>query len=165
MKLVWLKSTEPLSVVIRFITGQDCSHFAFVFESAAQGLMFESDLLGTHPEFYTTEMKNHTLIHSMDLPLTVEQEDTVWDLVVQQYDGHAYNYLGALYLGWRYILKRLFKIPLPAQNRWATPGTYFCDQVYEVLNQIPGVPQVNVMNGMDTPHQVWVKLQTGESGS
>lgn len=163
MKLVWMKSNLPLSVLIRAVTGQECSHFAFVFETKAAGLMFQSDLLGTAPAFYETALKTHTVVHQFDLPLPPEQEDAAWDLIVSKYDGKPYNYMGILYLGWRFLLKRAFGLALPLVNRWATPGTYFCDQLYDVLNQLPGVPKINVMSGMDTPHDVWVKFSALEA--
>lgn len=159
MKLVWSKSNLPLSVFIRAITGEDCSHFAFVFESSAKGLMFESNLLGTHPCFYQSSLKTHTIVHEVDLPLDISVEDDIWDIVVEKYDGRGYDFLGALYLGWRKLLQRFLKLPLPEKNKWAQPGQYFCDEVYDVLNQIPDFKKINVMNGMDTPHDVWLKYQ------
>lgn len=158
MRLIWTKSKRPLSVIIRFITKDDCSHFAFVFESAAKGLMFESNLLGTHPSFYQSSLKTHTIVHELDIPLTVETEDKIWDIVIQKYDGKKYAFKAALYLGWRKLLFRILRTPIPLKNKWADESEYFCDQVYDVLNNIPGFISVDVMSGMDTPHDVWEKV-------
>ena len=162
MRLLWTKSSSPLSAVIRAVTGDDCSHFSFVFESAAKGLMFESNLFGTHPTFFETSMKTHTILHEIDVPLSIEEEDKVWDLVVQKYDGKPYDFGGALYLGWRKILLRAFKIPLPATNKWAKDDAWFCDELYDVLNNIPGFKKIDVVSGMHTPHDVWLNLQEGK---
>jgi len=163
MKLLWTKSSSPLSKIIRLITGQDCSHFSFVFEGPERtGLMFESNLLGTHPCFLETSLKTHTIVHSFEIPLTVEQEDLVWDLCIEKYDGKGYDFKGALYLGFRIILERLFKIKRPSENKWANDQLYFCDEVYDIFNRIPGLMKIDVSNGMDTPHDVYMTLQGGK---
>jgi hypothetical protein len=167
MKLIWTKSYLPLSLVIRGVTGEPCSHFAFVFESQASGLVFQSNLLGTNPEFYNVLSKTwgFSVVHQLDLPMSVDEENIAWDAIVQQYDDIGYNFGGACYLGWRYGLKRAFKIPLPPTNAWSQPGTMFCDQVYRILNLLndPRLPKIPVMNGMDTPESVWLKVSGGST--
>lgn len=162
MKLIWTKSHLPLSLVIRGVTGEDCSHFAFVFESQASGLVFQSNLLGTGPEFLNvlSSSSGFEIVHQLDLPMTAAEEDEAWDLIVQSYDNLGYNFLGAIYLGWRKLLNRMFKIAIPDKNPWNQPGTIFCDQVYAILNGLndPRLPKINVMSGMDTPHDVWKRL-------
>lgn len=159
MKLVWTKSKLPLSVIIRLVTGEDCSHFAFVFESAAKGLEFESNLLGTHPKFWANSQKSLTVVHEKDVSLSVELEDKLWDNVVQKYDDCPYDYLGFFYLGWRILLKRLFKIPMPLKNAWSQKGTYYCDEIYQAFSCIPGFPLILADGGMKTPHDLWLKLK------
>ena len=161
MKLCWTKSNLPLSLLIRAITGEDCSHFMFVFESQASGLLFQSNLLGTSTKFFNTEKNTSgfTIVHEIDLPMSAE-EDKAWDIIVQKYDSVGYNFLGALYLGWRIFLFRILKSPIPKRNKWNQHGAMFCDQVYDVLNKMkdPRIPKINVMNGMDTPHMVYEKV-------
>jgi hypothetical protein len=162
MRLIWTKNYLPLSVAIRGITGEDCSHFAFVFESQARSLVFQSNLLGTNVEFYSKLNKafGFSLVHQVEIKLSDKEEDAVWDVIVNKYSDVGYNFLGAIYLGWRYLLKRIFRLPLTAKNKWTQPGTMFCDQVYQVLNQISSskLPYINVMGGMDTPFVVWERV-------
>jgi hypothetical protein len=165
MKLIWTKSHLPLSVVIRAITGDDCSHFAFVFESQSNGLVFQSNLLGTGTEFFSKLAKSwgFQVVHETDLTMDVAEEDRAWDIIVNEYSDVGYNFKGALYLGWRKLLFRIFKRPIPKANRWAQPGTMFCDQVYKVLNMLndPRIPKIPVMRGMDTPHDMRIKFVSG----
>lgn len=166
MKLIWTKSYLPLSLVIRGITGEDCSHFAFVFESTANGLVFQSNLLGTNTKFLNADLKTwgFKIVHELDLPMTITEEDQAWDNIVDNYTVVPYNFLGAFYLGWRYFLLRLFNRPLPIKNPWNQKGTMFCDQVYKILNQLkdPRIPKIPVMSGMDTPHVVWSRVNGGQ---
>jgi len=160
MTLLWTKSNSPLSWIIRTVTGQCCSHFSFVFQNPnRKGLMFESNLMGTHPAFLQTALKSHTVLHSIEVPLDAEDEDMIWDLVVDKYDGKPYDLMGALYLGLRILLCRIFKVPMPQQNKWASAGAFFCDEVYDVFNNIPEFKKIDVASGMDTPHDVFEKLK------
>ena len=166
MKLIWSKSKSPLSLLIRTITGEDCSHFAIVLYDGKPGeIMFESNLLGTHPCFYQNSMKTHTLVHQVDVPCDQAVEDKVWDTVVKKFDGKGYDFLGVLYLGWRKILYRALRSPIPAINKWASPHRYFCDELFELVSGLPGVPEIPVSNGMKTPHDVWTKFDLGASCS
>lgn len=159
MKLVWTKSNSVLSQVIRFICGQDCSHFSFVFESGSRGLMFESNLLGTHPTFYKTSLKNHSVVHEKSLEIPIDVEDEIWDLMVQKYDGRSYDFGGAIFLGLSLAMERIFKMPRPQVNRWAKSDKYFCDETYDIFNSFPVYfPSIDVCRGMDTPHDVFVKM-------
>jgi len=164
MKLVWTKSKSPISIVIRIITGDDCSHFAFVFEKAAKGLMFHSNLLGTHPKFFQTAKKHFDIVHEKEAALPIELEDQLWDLIVEKYDGKPYDLGGVFYLGWRKILNRILKTPMPLKNKWASAEAFFCDELYEIFNSVPGFPKVVEGGGMDTPHDVWEKLKDWEYG-
>jgi len=159
VKLVWTKSNKILSIFIRTICNEDCSHFSFVFESAANGLMFESNLIGTHPAFYKSSLKSHTIVHELNIPLTIEEEDKIWDIVTQKYDGKPYDFLGAIYLGWYKFLNSFFGVKIPDENKWSQPDQYFCNEVYDVLNNIPNFKKIDVKNGMHSPHDVWMELK------
>lgn len=164
MKLVWTKSNLPLSVVIRAVTGEPCSHFAFVFETAAKGLMFQSNFLGTHPKFWANAQKHMEIVHEINIPLPIEIEDAIWDAIVEKYDSKPYDLGGMVYLGWRILLLRLFNRPLPDKNPWANDDSFFCDEVYDVFNSVEGFIQLPVGNGMDTPEMVWQKLKDWQYG-
>ena len=129
MKLIWTRSKLPLSVLIRWFLNSDCSHFAIVFKSRDGGLMFESNLLGTHPKFFKTALKHMTVVHEIELDMTDDEENAAWDMIVDQVDGLGYNYRGFAYFTYRAFLKKLFRIPLPPSNPWSQSGTYLCEQV------------------------------------
>lgn len=157
MKLLWTKSTKPLSVFIRALTGNDCSHFSFVlYENSVGPIVFESNLLGTHPSFLQTSMKSHTVVHEKEIKLSQEMEDKIMDKIISQYDSKPYDFGGALYLGYRSLLKRWFNLPIPEVNKWAKDGTYFCDELYSIL-EIAGLPHIEV--DVKTPHDVWIQIK------
>lgn len=152
MKLYWTKSSLPLSLVIRAVTGEDCSHFLVVFDKFYGGLMFQSNLLGCAPGFFKNDKV--TIVHEREINLTKEQEEACWKAMVDKYDGHGYDFLGAIYLGWRKLLYRWFKIPIPEINKWGSQEDYFCDELYLILSEA-GIDVGMVGNGMQSPHDVW----------
>ena len=133
MKLIFTKSKLPLSVLIRSFLNSDCSHFAIVFDVRGAGLMFESNLLGTHPRFYKTALKHMEVVHELNLSLSLEQENDVWDEIVEKFDGRKYNYKGFAYFCYRAVLKKVFNKPLPPKNIFSQCGTYLCDQIFLAL--------------------------------
>lgn len=155
MRLVFLKSKLPLSVAIRWLLGEDCSHFALVFDTPAGGLLFESNLLGTHPKFYKTELASTTLVHEVPLPLSVGDEDAVWDAVVARFDGRGYDWGAFFYFAWRAVLKKLLGLPLPMKNPWAKPGTELCVEVFQAVKKYTTLKNVPLDLSMTSPHELY----------
>lgn len=159
MKLIWTKSNLPLSVVIRGVTGEDCSHFAFVFESSPAGLMFESNLLGSHPVFFQSSLKGFgamTIVHELPVPGTLAQENAFWDDLVKYLDDKPYDYTGAVYTGAMVLRERVFKVAIPPTNPWRTNGTYYCDELYQIVQKhYPHLRPVKVVGTCVTPHALW----------
>lgn len=149
----------PISVLIRSITGEDCSHFAFVFNTRAKGVMFESNFLGTHIKFFESSKKSFEIVHELNLDTDLETEEKVWNKLIAVYDGKRYDFGGAIYLGICILAKRLLRFKLPEKNIWADPKAYFCDEVYEALHDIEHLPNIPVSNGMQTPYDVWLKVK------
>jgi len=167
MILLWTKSTLPLSVVIRAVTGDDCSHFSIVLYDSSKvpsPIVFESNLLGTHPLFLQTALTTHTVVHQLTISLTEEQEDKILDAIISKFDGKPYDFGGALYLGWRKLMNRIFKTPLPAHNKWSNNDAYFCDEIYQCLESA-GLPDFGISTGMETPHDLWLKLKDWQIAS
>lgn len=160
MKLVWTKSNMILSTLIRWGLDVDCSHFILVFETPGGGLCFESNLLGTHPKFWRNDEKTLTVVHQLKLDLPIEVEDRVWDVVVDKYDGKAYDFGAFAYFSWRAVLKKVLKIPMPAKNKWANSGAYLCDEVYMALVDAGALPDLDIDTAISSPHDVYVKLSS-----
>jgi hypothetical protein len=127
-----------------------------VFESPAGGIMFESNLLGTHPKFYRTAQKHMTVVHEIDLPISVGQEDAIWDKVVDQYDDRGYDYGAFMYFCWRSFLRKLFRIPLPMTNPWSKGDHYLCDELYRAVESV--ARSVDVDLSITPPHQLYELL-------
>lgn len=159
MRLIISKSTLPLSVLIRAVLGTKSSHFLIVFDSPAGGLVFESNILGTHPKFWKTAQKSLTVIDELEVEMTVKQEDVIWDTVVDQMDGKGYDWGAFFYLGFSHIANRLWGREISKVNKWAKSNTYVCLQVAQAL--IPYFPQLRDTDvSMLTPDQLMVLIKS-----
>lgn len=160
MKMLWTTANNPVDWLIWLATGDDCQHFALLFDSPGGGVVFHFNLLGGGAMFYKTFSAKHSTVHSMEVKMTVQQEDALWDKWVDRFDGKGYNFFGAIFLGLMKLRLRIFGIPTPAKNSWCTPGTSFCDEAYQLLNGIPGVNPISPdENGMMTPADMWLKVR------
>lgn len=159
MRLVFTKSNLPLSKLIRWVTKEDCSHFLFVFDN---GLAFESNLLGTRPVFFVPDERHFVIVHELKVSCPQEIEDKIWKSVINNYADRKYDYTGFLYLGLWILISRITGLKKPVRNKWSRKGTYFCDELYDCLDGVPGLPNLKVAGSMRTPHDVWDEVSAAD---
>ncbi len=131
MRLIATRSSSILSKAIRWATDQPASHFAIVFD---ERFVFHSNLLGAHPEFYTTFRKKNDLVDEQVFNLTLEQEESVYQAIVQNFDGKQYDFGALLFAGLARLSNKLFKTPLPKKNKWSDANKLLCTEIFLILS-------------------------------
>jgi len=126
MKLVTTKNNSIGSRIIRWATGEDESHFLFVFDDS---LVFHSRFLGTGLGWWNTIKRKNEIVWSLEVPLPLETEEAFYRSFVDGYDGDGYDFLGAFYLGFRLILYRFLGVKMPSKNRLGRPNKHFCSEL------------------------------------
>lgn len=127
MLLIWTKSSMPLSKAIRWLAGEPVSHFGVVFDKS---LVFHSNLYGAHLEWFDTFKKHCEIVYSMDIKgMTLEQEEAVYRSIVSRFDGYKYDFRAFFYFGWRLLMRKIFRKPLPAKNRWDNEKHLLCTEI------------------------------------
>lgn len=165
MRLIWSKGATIFSKTICYVCKEDCSHFSFILYDGKPGeILFQSNLLGCHPQFVAQAMKGHTIVHEKKYELDQGIEDMVWDRTVKLFAGKGYDYLGAIYLGQAKFKHTRFGIAMPDVNKWSQPDQFYCDALYEIFDGIPGLPQIKIKGGMKTPHDLWSAIDATKSG-
>lgn len=162
MKLIWTKNHLPLSVVIRWLFGEPCSHFAVVLDDS---IVFHSNLWGVHIEWYPEFKKSVTVVFEEEAE---EIGDDVYNALMGRYRdllnrnvGRGYDFGGLLYGFWRAILWRLFKKPIPATNAWASSGRIMCEELFPLLQlkrQITLPRDIAMMS----PYQLYLAWKAAE---
>lgn len=126
MKLVTTRNNTLASKFIRWITKEEESHFLFVFDDS---LVFHSRFIGTGLEWWNYIKEKNEIIWIAEIPLDLETEEKFYRSFVDKYYGDKYDFGGALYLGLRLILLKVFKIPMPDKNIWSKGGRHFCSEL------------------------------------
>jgi hypothetical protein len=130
MKLIWTKNTSVLSKLIRGVLGEPVSHFGVVFDNK---LVFHSNLLGAHVEWFETFKRTNTIVFEIERGLALEGEEAVYQAILDVQTGRGYDYGALGYFTYRALLKRLAGVPLPTQNQWQTAAKLLCTEIAQVL--------------------------------
>lgn len=130
MKLIWTRSSLPLSVLIRTGLRTPVSHFGIVFDN---GIVFHSNLLGTHIEWYGTFVKHCEVVFEIEYAMTLEQEEAVYRSILNTYDDHGYDFGAFAYFAWRAILYRTLGLPFPPRNAWESGDKFLCTELARTL--------------------------------
>ena len=157
MKLLFAKNNLPLSVAIRWALKEDCSHFAVEFDSK---LVFHSNLVGTHIEWAKTFRTKNVIVHELEYDMPLEQEEQVYQDVLNAYDRRPYDWKALAYFTWRGLLRRFFGTPLPDTNKWASDLGDLCT---EVISHIPPAllhdPLLPRSLAITSPFQLYLALK------
>jgi len=129
MKFLWTKNNLIGSKAIRWGLGEDCSHFAIMFESPEA--VFESRLeSGCGRDTVSAFLKRNTVVHALE-PVTKSvlfERDLFRSLEKNalncRYDSNAIFFWAVAAFG-----KRLFGMPLPQKNPWGSRGEHYCVEI------------------------------------
>lgn len=130
MKLVFTKNTSPLSKLIRFGLGEPVSHFGIVFDN---GIIFHSNLMGAHVEWYKSFTKKNSTVEFLDYALPLEKEESIYLSILNTNDGAGYDFKALIYFGYRILLFRLFKIAIPKTNEYQDASKFLCTELAKAL--------------------------------
>jgi hypothetical protein len=152
MKLIWTKSASPLSVLIRWALNEPCSHVAIVFDNK---LVFHSNLLGLHIEWFNTFKKKVDIVFEKEYSMSLEQEEAIYQKIIDKEDGKYYDFRAFAYFAWRALLRKFFKIPLPSENKWQSVSADMCVEAIRYLDGIilVDLPEDKAL-AMITPYQL-----------
>lgn len=159
MKLIWTKSSLPLSVAIRGLMQEPVSHFGIVFDN---GIVFHSNLLGTHIEWYGSFIKHCEVVYQLDYPMSLEDEEAVYRKILNTYDEIGYDFGALLYFAYRAITHRLFNIPLPSKNEWASGSKFLCTELAGILpdNIVSASLKAEDLS-IVSPYQLYLQIKAG----
>lgn len=130
MTLIWTKNKLPLSKVICWAFNEPTSHFGIVFDN---GIVFHSNLSGTHVEWFKTFTKKSEIVYSKEYDLSLLEEEAIFQQILTTYDDRPYDISGFLYFSWRALLLKFLNKPLPSSNKWNNKNSYLCTELAGVL--------------------------------
>jgi hypothetical protein len=152
VKLIWTKSSSPLSILIRWALNEPCSHVAIVFDNK---IVFHSNLLGLHIEWFNTFKKKIDIVLEKDFPMPLAEEEALYQSIINKEDGKSYDFKAFFYFTWRALLRKFFKVPLPEKNEWDNPACDICIESIRYLQgylstELPSDQRMSIM----TPYEL-----------
>lgn len=157
MKLIWVEGSAPLSKLIMWGLDEPVSHFAIALDDK---IVFHSDLTGLHIVWKNTFDKTRKTIFEYDLTLPLEQEEAIYQNILNQYDGSSYDFGAFIYFGWRALLRKVFKKEMPQKNPWGNKNHFLCDEIIQLLPvEFIGQELKKADLAMKSPYQTWIMLQ------
>ena len=167
MKLFWTRSNLPLSRLLCWGLREPSSHFAVGFscsDDGRVGTVFMSDFLGSHIAYFGTFKKSHVIVHEVDVPLSLSEEDAAYNSVVQRFDGRPYDYAYFMEMFGQVALNRLLGVPLPRHIKAPNPHADLCFEVFAHLPQNIVPPSTLEKNAFVTPERLYLSLKLGKLG-
>lgn len=165
MKLIFTRSHKPLSLLIRWGTGEPVTHMAIVFDDF---LVFQSNLLGVGLEAFEYFKKSCEIVYTIDYPMDEEAEEAVYKALIPKFYGQPYGWGAFVYDSWRLILKKFLRIPMPKVNPMDSASQKLC---FELVEALP--PEIVPWNkamplaelGMSTPYELYLRLLVLKEGA
>lgn len=165
MKLYWTKNSKIGSVLIRWGTEGDCSHFAVCFDDCVvlQATMNQGVHLTSLNEF----LAKNEVVHMLEFNLPLEMEESTWKPLVRRLAGiYEYDFKAFLYWTLMVIRHRIFGSLIPKTNLWGQAKKYMC---VEVASELPDflfggekIEGLDIMSPQTLFHVIDAKTQSSE---
>ena len=146
MRILFTRSSSPLSRLIRSVTGEDVSHCAIQVDN----YIIHSNLKGLHIESLEDFMgaPGVEIVHTIDL----ESDYQKILLLFCRYQHSMYDFGGLLYLGLRAMIP-----VLPKANLWQSTGMFLCTEW--VTEYVESSPDSSI-----TPYKLFLRLSKEQEG-
>lgn len=151
MKIVFTKSNNIFSKLIRFFLNEPVSHMAIVFD---EKIVFQSNLLGVSIAWYETFKKKNDVVYEFDFNTVLEKEEELYQNVITVNDEKDYDFAAFFYFSWRAILYKFFKIPIPRFNKFNNINQYLCIEILKFFKKDIDSNELAMLS----PFQVYLKL-------
>lgn len=161
MKIICTRNNLPLSVAIRGVTGEDCSHLAVVFDDL---LVIQSNLLGINMAFFPLFKDHCEIVHEEYIALDLEVEDIVWRKLMKRIGKSGYPKLRLIRDAFCLLAE---KLGIRIKKSGRVENEYLCYEIAIVLQDVLGFDLGIKTDGAKvlTPHRVMqmIKAHRGNS--
>lgn len=149
MIIAFTRNSSLFSKLIRWAFDEPVSHVVFVFDSK---FVIHSNLLGVQFDWFKTFKKKNQILISKKLEMSLEQEETVYQGLLDGNDEEGYDFRAFWYFAYRALLYKAFKTPMPSKNKKNGAG-FLCTEMYGTLPEWL-VPKVEADLSITTPYQL-----------
>lgn len=125
MQILFVRSNKIGSRLIRWMTGEPCSHVAM---RIGDNLVIHSKFSGVDIDLWSTFIKEYKLVHVLEPLESAVSEQEVIERLSLDLEGAQYDYMGILYFGIHLLFKKM-GISIGKKNAWAKTSNYMCTEL------------------------------------
>lgn len=144
MRILFTTSEKRLAKLIRWATGEDCSHCALEWD----GVIVHSNWKGVNVQHKTEFLKENRIVHEVEIK---EDLDKFTNAIVNN-DGSLYDVGALLFLGIVLLSRKVINSSWPKMNLWQSTGMYLCTEL--VSQYLYGEA-----DSMITPYKLYLKVK------
>lgn len=147
ISILFTTSEKPLARLIRWATGEDCSHTAINWD----GCIFQANARGVNTMHIDEFLKENIVIHTVVLPDHPDELDRIGNLATRL-NNSPYDIGALLFCGFVLFCRKALNLKSwPKMNFWQSSGMYMCTEfVTEYLN--------GGADSMITPQQLYDRI-------
>lgn len=121
MYVLFTTSQLPLARLIRWATGEDCSHVAI----REGNWIYHSNIKGVHVEHLNDFLKKNKVVHSIPIPVRIGHVHSAYS----KYKGSKYDTAGLLFAGFVLFCRKALNLrSWPKVNLWQSSGMFMCTE-------------------------------------
>lgn len=158
MKILFTKSNNIVSKIIRYVLNEPVSHVVLQFEN---GMIIHSDFLGVsiqwQKEYFSRKIKNEAL-YSIEYNCEVSDEELI-KIIMDSVASKPYDFKAVSYFTLCSLLHKFTGIRI-TRNEWNNKNEYICTEMVELL---PGKIQSvlkNVDLSITSPYRLYKILES-----
>lgn len=163
MRILFVKADLIGSKIIRWATGQCCSHVAIISDTFET--VYHSYGKGMERQTSKEFLKKYTVMHTISVYLSIEEEKLMLEQLSVRTKNIGYDYGAFLYFAWRVFLNKFFKISYPKVNKWDSKEKFLCTEaLYSFIESYALITNTVVLVksapiAMLTPHDLYLEIK------
>lgn len=148
ISILFTTSEKPMAKLIRWATGEDCSHVAILWDET----VVHSNWKGVHSEHTSEFLKENRVVHTIPVSEDSQEDVDRFLRVLSQPNRSPYDFGALLFCGiMLFSRKALGLTKWPKQNLWQSSGMYLCTEfVTEYL--------YGESDALITPHKLYERI-------
>lgn len=161
MMFLFTTSNKIGARLIRWATGEKCSHFATAFDCEnpdGKGIIFHSTLTqGVHLEWFGEWIKHNKIVFALKCSQSdLLSEEKVYQALLNGYYGKKYDWLGFVKFSFYAVRRKLSGRAIPQNIGDGSRNNYLCTEIAEGIKGVhPSLVPAHLPSSLITPYALY----------
>lgn len=147
MQIIFTTSEKPMARLIRWATGECCSHVAIQHGDQ----VYHSNFFGVNRVSIEEFLKENTVMHMVEIENSYPNTQKLYEMYHNE-DDKYYDIGALLFVGMMILIRKTTGLQIiPKQNLWQSTGMYMCTEF--VTKYVDGKA-----DSLITPHKLYERI-------